>query len=35
MKEAEIPSNEIDRLELIKQLDILDTASEEIYDGIT
>ncbi len=35
MKEPAIPSNESERMELIRQLDILDTDSEEVYDGIT
>lgn len=35
MKEPQIPPNEAERMELIRQLDILDTESEEIYDGIT
>lgn len=34
MQEPPIPSNEIERLELIRQLDILDTEAEEGYDGI-
>lgn len=35
MKEPAIPSNEAERMELVRQLHILDTASEEVYDGIT
>ena len=34
MLEPPIPSNEAERLELIRQLDILDTSAEEAYDGI-
>ncbi|QLH37672.1 MAG: GAF domain-containing protein [Parachlamydiaceae bacterium] len=35
MKEPQTPFNEEERMELIRQLDILDTDAEEIYDGIT
>lgn len=35
MKIPDIPSNEAERLELIHQLNILDTDPEEVYDGIT
>lgn len=35
MKKPETPHNESDRMALIHQLNILDTESEEIYDGIT
>lgn len=35
MKEPAIPANEAERMELIHQLHILDTESEEVYDGIT
>lgn len=35
MKEPPIPLNETERLELIRQLGILDTDAEEVYDGIT
>jgi signal transduction histidine kinase len=34
MIEPPIPSNENERMELIHQLDILDSLSEEVYDGI-
>lgn len=34
MKEAELPYNEAERLELVRQLGILDTESEDVYDGI-
>ncbi len=34
MQKPPIPSNETQRLELIRQLDVLDTDAEEIYDGI-
>lgn len=35
MREPEIPKNESERMELIRQLHILDTHSEDVYDGIT
>lgn len=34
MQESLIPPNEAERMELLHQLDILDTEAEEIYDGI-
>jgi signal transduction histidine kinase len=35
MQEPPIPPNEAERLELLHQLNILDTTVEEVYDGIT
>lgn len=35
MKAPPIPENEAERMELIHQLDILDTEAEAVYDGIT
>lgn len=34
MREPIIPDNEAERMDLVQQLNILDSASEEIYDGI-